>query len=94
MRRRHGADSEQVAPASAELIERLCSEGLLEECRSDGNPEPVPTDDPESDQPFVAPVLERYTDMQYFLLLDPIHETADTGWPHIQASDPSQTAAN
>jgi hypothetical protein len=31
---------------------------------------------------FAAPTLEKYTDMQGFLLLDPIHESDSTGWPH------------
>ena len=28
------------------------------------------------------PVLEKFTDMQELLLLDPIHEVTDAGWPH------------
>lgn len=32
---------------------------------------------------FEAPVLHTYTDMQDLLLLDPIHEVAETGWPNI-----------
>jgi hypothetical protein len=35
---------------------------------------------------FEAPVLNRYTDMQDLLLLDPIHEVDETGWP-IQKPD-------
>jgi coenzyme PQQ synthesis protein D (PqqD) len=31
---------------------------------------------------FRPPLLERYNDMQELLLLDPIHEVAETGWPH------------
>ncbi len=31
--------------------------------------------------PFKAPVLLKYTDMQELLLLDPIHEVDDSGWP-------------
>jgi hypothetical protein len=31
---------------------------------------------------FVAPVLQKYTDMQELLLLDPIHEVDEAGWPH------------
>ena len=31
---------------------------------------------------FSPPVLERYNDMQELLLLDPIHEVDETGWPH------------
>jgi len=32
--------------------------------------------------PFTAPALERYNDMQELLLLDPIHEVDETGWPN------------
>ena len=31
---------------------------------------------------FEAPVLEKYTDMQTLLLVDPVHEVDDRGWPH------------
>lgn len=31
--------------------------------------------------PFQAPVLLKYTDMQELLVLDPIHEVDDSGWP-------------
>lgn len=30
---------------------------------------------------FERPMLQRYTDMQDLLLLDPIHEVDETGWP-------------
>ena len=31
---------------------------------------------------FEKPVLQKYSDMQDLLLLDPIHEVDETGWPH------------
>jgi hypothetical protein len=31
--------------------------------------------------PFIPPTLEVYTDMQGLLLLDPIHEVDEQGWP-------------
>lgn len=35
--------------------------------------------------PFVAPVLQRYTDMETLLLADPIHDVDEgTGWPHVK----------
>ncbi len=37
---------------------------------------------------FTAPVLNRYSDMQELLLLDPIHEVDDTGWPNIKTDNP------
>lgn len=31
---------------------------------------------------FEKPILQKFTDMQDFLLVDPIHEVNETGWPH------------
>lgn len=31
---------------------------------------------------FEAPRLDKYTDMQELILLDPIHEVDETGWPN------------
>jgi hypothetical protein len=36
---------------------------------------------PSSGRPFEPPSLETYTDMQDLLLLDPIHEVDEAGWP-------------
>ena len=33
-----------------------------------------------------APALGRYTDMEDLLLLDPIHEADDTGWPNAKGT--------
>jgi hypothetical protein len=32
---------------------------------------------------FKAPSFERFTDMQGFLLVDPIHEVDERGWPNV-----------
>ena len=36
----------------------------------------------EPDGAFAQPQFEKFTDMQGFLLLDPIHETDSSGWPY------------
>jgi hypothetical protein len=36
--------------------------------------------------PFQAPKLEKYTDMQDIILLDPVHEVDSRGWPHAAES--------
>jgi hypothetical protein len=36
-------------------------------------------------QLFEAPDLKKYTDVQDLLLLDPIHEADDTGWPNMKS---------
>ena len=33
---------------------------------------------------FQAPVLQKFSEMQEMLLLDPIHEVDATGWPHVK----------
>ena len=35
-----------------------------------------------SQDDFTNPVLEKFTDMAELLLLDPIHEVDDSGWPN------------
>lgn len=32
--------------------------------------------------PYIEPVIEEFTDMQEMLLLDPIHEVSEDGWPY------------
>ncbi len=32
--------------------------------------------------PYASPVLNKFTDLQNLLLLDPIHEVDEMGWPH------------
>jgi Coenzyme PQQ synthesis protein D (PqqD) len=36
---------------------------------------------------FVEPQLRKYTDMKELLLLDPIHEVGEAGWPNSAADD-------
>ena len=38
-------------------------------------------------QSLAAPLIERFTDMKDLLLLDPIHDVSERGWPR-RASDP------
>jgi hypothetical protein len=33
-------------------------------------------------QPFEGVILHKFVDMQDLLLLDPVHEVDDSGWPH------------
>lgn len=39
---------------------------------------------PSAKRAFVAPQLDAYSDMQDLLLLDPIHEVDESGWPNPQ----------
>ncbi len=37
--------------------------------------------------PFQPPTIEKFSDMQELLLLDPIHEVDEMGWPHAPAPE-------
>ena len=71
------------------LIGTLIADGLVE---SRPDPPDVPelergAEAPVEKRPFRAPSLQRFEDMQGFLLVDPIHEVDDTGWPHIKRGE-------
>ena len=42
---------------------------------------------------FEVPILHKYTDMQDLLLLDPIHEVDETGWPNPKGATPKAPKA-
>jgi hypothetical protein len=81
-RDRYDAEPVEVSNAVAELARRLLGEGLLVESEPRQSGEPL---FPEGRAPFAAPVLHTYTDMQEFMLVDPLHEVDEVaGWPHAK----------
>jgi hypothetical protein len=65
------------------FLSDLRTEGLVTDADPSGDP-PVFAAPPEgagARPPFAAPRLEKYTDMQDLVLLDPVHEVDATGWP-------------
>jgi len=66
--------------------------GTSAESEADARPAPRPT---ESGKPaFVAPFLQKYSDMQELLLLDPIHEVDERGWPARKPGSPERKDAD
>ena len=51
------------------------------------------TADEQSKLPFEAPVLHKYTDMEDLLLLDPIHDVDESGWPNTNPNNVSDAQA-
>jgi hypothetical protein len=81
---RYDADPALIAQAVDDLLQRLADEDLLDPA-GDGAATSHGSQ-PEAAgerRPFDAPTLEKYTDMQDFLLVDPIHETDEAGWPSM-----------
>jgi hypothetical protein len=75
-------DRESLAEAVGDLIRDLEREELVVLDSGNGSgplPESLPTG-----RTFDPPRLEKYTDMQDLVLLDPVHEVGEQGWPHVQ----------
>lgn len=78
---RYDAPAATVAAAVADFLDQLVAERILV---ADDGPAPARPEPPaaETKPPFVAPVLSKYTNMSDLLLLDPIHDVDEHGWPH------------
>jgi hypothetical protein len=86
--RKYDGERQQIADAVGKMIAELemeeiivpgkPSENLEEHLLEDG----ASRKDPEKSA-FMAPVIEKYTDMEELLLLDPIHEVDEAGWPNL-----------
>lgn len=78
------APSEMLGPVGT-FIDSLLERTLLVPLGAGDAPAASPSPDASpaaARVPFTPPVLDTYADMQDILLLDPIHEVDDTGWPH------------
>jgi Coenzyme PQQ synthesis protein D (PqqD) len=79
-------DREAAEHAVSSLSQELEREGLIVSLEDDAGPEPTqPLPLRSNGQAFTAPVVEKYTDMQDLVLLDPVHEVDERGWPHVQS---------
>jgi hypothetical protein len=82
--KRYDGPEDQIRQGVDDLLQRLSSEELVVPC-DESDPvgaislEPAPDWRP----PFQAPKLEKFTDMQDLILLDPVHEVDSRGWPHL-----------
>jgi hypothetical protein len=83
--RRYDAPPESLHGSVQEFMEALLREELVERRNGGPHPERKPVPATPTGE-FSAPELQKYTDMQYFLLLDPIHEVAASGWPNAGSS--------
>jgi hypothetical protein len=73
----HPDASEQVST----FIDQLLADGLVVEEGAEAVAAPAVA----LPDAFTAPKLEKFTDMQELLMLDPIHEVDSMGWPHKPA---------
>lgn len=83
IRAAYAGDAEVVQQSIFQLVENLHNEQLLVPADAgDGQVDGTPPVEIAAGGVYEAPVLHKYTDMEELLLVDPIHDTAEAGWPH------------
>ena len=78
------ADRQHVTTEIKRFLGELRIEGLIVPAQDNLLATAVPDYTPSGD--FVSPSLQKYSDMQELLLVDPIHEVETTGWPKISTN--------
>jgi hypothetical protein len=66
------------------FLDELCRENIVVAGSDSSRMDKTPASGPNPSFqkiPFQAPTIERYADMQELILLDPIHEVDESGWP-------------
>jgi hypothetical protein len=74
-----------ISAAIPEFVDYLLKEGLIVQVASKRERQ---TWSPMAAELFVEPMLERFEDLRDLLLLDPVHDVDEAGWP-VRADDAS-----
>jgi hypothetical protein len=82
----YGGDESAYAADLAAFVDCLLSEGLIKPTAAPAVRSTPPGEATQPPKTYQAPLLEVYADMQDLLLLDPIHDTDDVGWPVAKAT--------
>ena len=83
LRTRYEAPPNVIEDAVPALAEELCRERLLDRMQGPAANGSLAIGESESPRvEFETPILHRYTDMADFMLVDPIHEVEESGWPN------------
>jgi hypothetical protein len=86
--RKYDVSAAAAEDAVARLLAELEQQELIVAEEESTNPAPKLTvDRPVGERlPFGMPPLSKFTDMQDIILLDPVHEVDQRGWPHAPAA--------
>lgn len=80
--RRFAVDPASIREEVEGFVQRLEDENLIRRATNGAAAAPaVRAADGEPAGAFSPPAFEKFTDMEELLLLDPIHEVGDSGWP-------------
>lgn len=79
---RYDAPRDELDLHLARHLEELQTEGLAGPEAAAERHLVVVAEPVSSRMPFSPPLLEKHTDMQDLILIDPVHEVEARGWPH------------
>lgn len=82
--KRYAATEQEIGTALSPFLEQLRDEQLIVPVEASTRREPLQIAGGESGLPFTAPVLEAFRDLEGLLLIDPIHEVGEDGWPRLR----------
>ncbi len=95
---RYEGDPTAIAEAIKSLVGELEQEGLIVRAEEGTAVPPsvasASSGDAATRPKFQKPVISKFTDMQELLLLDPIHEVDEQGWPHAKAAPVAETPSD
>jgi hypothetical protein len=80
LREAYEGDAAEIEAAATAFLDRLVEESLLERAHREASKATVALEG----GPFVPPSLQKYTDMEELLQLDPVHEVDNMGWPNAK----------
>ena len=86
-------DPDAISQAVREFLDRLAAEQLIvaDDDTANGEAADVATVPGAARAPFQPFEMHVFTDMQDLLLLDPIHDVEDAGWPLAKAQTPANS---
>lgn len=73
-----GGDAASVTPQVQAFVDSMLAEGLIAEAAADAD---VETWTPVLSGAFAAPEFQRFDNLRELLLMDPVHDAGDEGWP-------------
>jgi len=82
---RYQPNGDDVEAAVMQFLGQLQEEGLVKVVEmgiTSSALAPTGESSSQAARDFAAPLLEKYTDMQDLVLIDPVHEVDQRGWPH------------
>ena len=86
---KHGGTAEEAQTVARTFLYELQQEQLI----AGDLPEPIAPPAGSPSATTVRPALQKFTDLQDLLALDPVHDVDERGWPHAKPADETTPAA-